>query len=222
MILAITVLAFITIVFNLWFIDAILSKMEMEEMLIGFFLNLCWCGVTIYIVCCCLILFTIRVRLFMVNKIARKSLKISEIKTVSKLHMKLCEIASKSSKIFSFQMAIMTGLSVVNGTLCIFELFIAVRDQAGRLQLFYGIMATVFCTFFSSLVGLIMGFSSLTANEGERTLAVLHTGIYGPRLRHDENRKRKFQILLLQLQHFNVNITCGFYRLELKVMMMVR
>lgn len=214
-------IAFVGIISVLWLIDVIVTEMEIEEILIGAFSNLCWCGVSVYIVCCCLVLFTIRTRLFMINRISKNVLTISEIKTISKLHMKLCEIASKNSKVFSFQMAITTGISITNGTLCIFELFIAIKDQAGGIQFFYSTLAMVTCIFFTILVALIMGTANIATSEGEKTLTVIHEGIYKSVQNYDTKKYKKIQILLLQLQHFNVNISCGFYKLDWKVMMMV-
>ncbi|KAL7015672.1 hypothetical protein ACKWTF_016589 [Chironomus riparius] len=206
----------------MWLINIIIAKMEMKEIFVGAFLNLCWCGVTVYIVCCCLILFTTRLRLFMINKILKRILTRAEIKTISKLHMNICEMASMISKVFSFQMAVMTGMSILNGTLCIFELYIAIRDHTGGLDLYFSIMATTTCCFFTLVVAFIMGTSSYTTSEGENTLAVLHVEIYRKPQVYDKRRIQKFQIILLQLQHFNVNVSCGFYRLDWKVMMMVK
>ena len=213
--------AFMIIISIPWLIDVIISKMEIEELIIGVFLNLSWCGISIYIMCCCLILFTIQFRLSIINKIVKKSLTKSNIKTISKLHMNLCELASEYGRVFAFQMTIMAGISLANSTFCFFELYFAIREHSYGIDLYFSIFATIFNLFFIAFVTLIMGTASFVTNEGEKTLAVLHEGIYKRIRKQDISVIRKLQIFLLQIQHFNVNISCGFYRLEWKIMMQV-
>ena len=63
--------------------------------------------------------------------------------------------------------------------------------------------------------------ASLTMNEGEKANKDVHDGIYLTSVKNDKKLMKRIQIFLLQLQHFNANISCGLFRVDWKVMMMV-
>ncbi|KAL7015670.1 hypothetical protein ACKWTF_016587 [Chironomus riparius] len=195
--------------------------MDIEEIIIGTFLNLAWCGISVYIMCSCLIFLTIRLRLSIINRIATKSLPKADMKMISSLHMNLCELASENGRIFAFQLAFISGVSLVNSTFCFFELYFAIKEHAYGVDLFFSIFATIFNLFFIGYVALIMGTASIMTNEGEKILAVFHKGIFKQNWTQKTGVLGKFHVFLLQIQHSNVNISCGLYKLEWKVMMKV-
>ena len=87
--------------------------------------------------------------------------------------MKLCEFASKNGQDFAFQMAFVSAISLANSTFCFFELYFAIKERVSGVNLYYSVFATIFNLYLIIFMTLIMGTSSLTANEGEKTLEEL-------------------------------------------------
>ena len=164
---------------------------------------------------------TIRKRFEIINKIIESDSTRPVVLIVSKLHMNLTELVSKSSKVFSFQMTLMLGVSIINSTFGLFEIYVLTKDVLSFEKTYYCICAIAVNACFLAAIFIMLVTSSFTMNESRRALNVSHVGIYkGMRIKN-KNTMRRIQIFLLQVQHYNANISCGLFRLHWKAIMMV-
>lgn len=205
----------------MFLIGAKLTNMKSEELISGLVVNYSWCGACVYIIFCSISVFTIKARYGVINKILQQNLDKIVIIKMSKLHLKLCQLMSNNSKMFSFQMVLLTGFCVWNTTFSLFELYMAAKDRNDFNQIFYSIAVTIGTVFFSCGIFFVLTISTLTMNEGERALKDIHDGIFLTSAKYNRKIIKTVHICLLQLQHFNANISCGLFRIDWKVMMMV-
>lgn len=194
------------------------SSTKMEEFWSGFITNIYWCGVYIYIIVTFVFANNIRIRFQIINKIVRRKMKNSTIRKMSIQHMKLSEAVMKNSKVFSLQMGFLTAVVIVTTTFSFFELYTMLCNTQENQKFLYAIASIFGTLYFSFGLFLIILISKLTMNEGERTLKVLHDGIVEI---YDQKRMKRLQIFIMQLQHFNANISCGLFRIDWGVIMMV-
>lgn len=222
LVLAIVVVTYVLQNFIPWLVYSYLSVMETEEFVSGFITNIFWCGSAIYIVSCCVVVIVIRSRLCILNLILKRKIKKSTILIVSLLHLQLCQLVVRNLKVFSFQLASVICMNIFNTTLGLFELYEMLKyNENDSLRMFFVASTIMLNIFYTILIILIITAASLTMNEGEKTLTILHEGIFKEIEVHDGKLMKRFQIFLLQLEHFNVNITCGFFIFDWKVFMMV-
>ncbi|CAG9812188.1 unnamed protein product [Chironomus riparius] len=216
LILLIVIVAFIAFFTIPWLMAAKIFKMEMEEFLGGFLASLFWCGFYIYSTTCCILLLAAQKRFAIINKIIKRNSTRSSILLTSKLHMSLSELVLKSSKIFSFQIALMLGMAVINSTFGLFEVYTLSKGALTFEKTYYCICAAGVNVYFSIAIIVLFGTSNYVMKESRKTLKVLHSGIYNDK---KIKKGKMIQILLLQVQHFNAKISCGLFKLDWKAVM---
>lgn len=204
-----------------WLIATHIFKMELEEFIGGFLSSVIWCGFYIYLTICCILLLTIRKRFAIINKIIKINPTRSVILLISKLHMNLSELVSRNRKIFSFQMAIMLGMTVVNSTFGLFEVYTLSKETLSFEKKYYCFCSAGINLCFLIGISFMLGTSNLIMKESRKTLEMMHSGILS--YIKFKNRKilRRIQVLLLQIQQYNANISCGLFKLDWKALMMV-
>lgn len=153
----------------------------------------------------------------MINEIVTRSLTAAQVQEVAKLHMTMVHIMATYNKVFSLQLAQVVASSTLNSVFGLFELYILLKEPLDVYQAFYCIVAFLINISFTAMLVSLFAASTMTMNEGKRTLAKVHEGIYGCKGR----KLKRFQILLIQLQHNNAEVSCGFFRFDWKLLMTV-
>ena len=204
-----------------WLIAAKIFKMELEEFLGGFLASFIWCGFYIYSTISCILLLAVQKRFTIINKIIKRNLTRLSILLTSKLHMSLSELVFRSSKIFSFQMALMLGITVINFTFALFEVYTLSKEVLSFEKKYYCLCAAGINVYFSTAIIFMYGTSSYVTKESRKTLEILNFGIYNEERLKKKETMRRIEILLLQIQHFNAKISCGFFKLDWKAVMLV-
>ncbi|CAG9812187.1 unnamed protein product [Chironomus riparius] len=140
---------------------------------------------------------------------------------MSGLHMKLCHLILNNNKIFSLQVVLLTGISILNGTSSYFELYMAANGHNDNNKIYYVIAIATAASYFVCGIIFMIYASNLTMNEGEKTLKDIHCRIYLTSVKYDIKIMERVQLFLLQLQHFNANVSCGLFRIDLKIITML-
>lgn len=216
-----TIISYNLTVTTVWFSYAIFLKMELEEILNGTFKNLCWCGIGLYIVTCCVILTSIRTRLKIVNKILLKKLSAEKLRRVAVIHMKLSQLASAMGNTFSFQVAAGMCFEALHVTFGFFEIFSGIKEDFRGFKLQYSIFAIVENLCLTSYIFIFTGISSFTVKSGWNSMRIIHEEVFRELRDGNEKEMRRIQMFLMQLQHYNVKLSCGFYDFNWKAVMIV-
>lgn len=125
---------------------------------------------------------------------------------------------------FSFQMTMLICISSINYTCGLFELYnLIVEGTKSKdfAHIFYSVGASYANTCLSMMVYIIVGISSVLMSSGQKAVAMLPERFFGGVENVEGKFLRRIQIFHLQLQHACVNISCGFFKLDWKVLMMV-
>jgi len=200
--------------------------MGMEEFLGGTIAHFFWAGSAIYIVDHCMILFAIRLRICVLNKILNQILEFDMSKltvmAMSSLHIKLCELITDNNGISSFQVASTIAVNIMNASFILFEFYeLIVYDDRNFFKILFCVGAITYCLYHTLCIILIIVTSTVTMKEGLRTIEVIHELICMKKESIDKKTSTRFQLLLLQLNHFNASVSCGFFILDWEVLMMV-
>lgn len=155
------------------------------------------------------------------NKIAARNLTNSEIILASKIYVKIFEISSKASKIFAFQMALLIGITVINATFGLFELYTLSKEKLNFEQTYYCVGATIVNSCFTVATCLMISTSSLTMKEGKKTFKILHDRINRGVDVLSVKALRRYQLLFMQIEHFPTDLSCGLLVIDWKVLMKV-
>ncbi|KAL7015676.1 hypothetical protein ACKWTF_016592 [Chironomus riparius] len=196
--------------------------MEIEEFLGGTIAHFFWAGSAIYIVDHCMIMLAIQSRLSILNQTLLCEINKTTVIVMSTLHIKLCELITDNNKISSFQVSSTIAVNIMNASFILFEFYeLVVYDDRNYLKILFCVGAVTYFLYATFGIILIIIISSLTMKEGIRTKEVIHDQICKTRVSLDKKIFTRFQLFLMQLDHFNANISCGFFKLDWKVLMMV-
>ena len=142
--------------------------------------------------------------------------------SLSSLHMDLCELVRTVNKITSFVIISTIGMTIINATFVLFEFYdFLISDQKHFLRILFCFCSFLLLSHFVMQIIIIIVVCTFTMREGERIVEVLHENIYKEIKILDRIIMKRVQIFLIQLDHFGVSISCGFFRLDWKVLMMV-
>jgi len=218
--IAITVFIILLVIPQMTF--NLLIKMDLEELTSAIVVLLFWCGSTLYIMTHCILMLSIRNRLKILNEILKCKLNISTLLSLSSLHMDLCELVRTVNKITSFVIISTIGMTIINATFVLFEFYDFLNsDQKHFLRILFCFCSFLLLSHFVMQIIIIIVVCTFTMREGERIVEVLHENIYKEIEILDSKIMKRFQIFLIQLDHFDVSISCGFFKLDWKVLIMV-
>lgn len=200
--------------------------MGLEEFLSGTIAHFFWAGSAIYIVDHCIILFAIHLRLCVLNKVLNQDLEFDVSKitvmAMSSLHIKLCELISDNNRISSFQVASTIAVNIMNASFILFEFYeLIVYDDRNFFKILFCVGAITYCLYYTLCIILIIFTSTIIMKEGLKTIKVIHELICMKKESIDKKTSTRLKLLLLQLNHVNASISCGFFILDWKVLMMV-
>ncbi|KAL7015678.1 hypothetical protein ACKWTF_016594 [Chironomus riparius] len=199
----------------------ILLKMDQEELAGGIVALLFWCGTTLYITTQCTLMFSIRSRLKIFNEILKSEKDLATFLSMSSLHIDLCELVITVNKITSFTIISTIGMSVFDTTFIFFEFYdLLICEQKDFMRILFSFCSFLVLIHFLINFFLIIIVCALTKQEGMKTINVLHDKISKEVVIWDRKTMKRYQIFLIQLDHFNVNDSCGLFRLDWKVLMM--
>lgn len=169
----------------------------------------------------CIFLNEIRLRINLINDTLTNSY--IHPKILARLHLSLCELTTINNRMSAFQISSMIGINIMNTTLVLFELYdVLITDSNNPLKIFFCVGAIVFSSYFTILIIFYVVIASVAVKEGGRTTEILgQILIKGFGIERCENLKI-LRIFMLQLKHFNLNVTCGFFDIDWKVFMMVK
>lgn len=189
--------------------------MELEEFIGLVFINLNWISTVMYVAICCCILWIVKRRFMIVNRISKMSLSTAEVSTFAKLHLMMSELLTRNSRNCVAQFAMLCAVCLMNTVFGFVELFISIKEQNRGMNFALALIGNL---TLSVMICSIIGICSVTTSEREMALRTVHKNVYeGGGLR----KLKRVQLALLQMQHNNAKISCGLFEIDWKLMMMV-
>lgn len=199
----------------------ILNDFSIEEYISGTITQLFWCATGFFVITHCLFLYSVQIWLEILNTALKNQHKTSEIVVLSTLNIELCELVDKLNKISSFQILSFFGLTIMNTTFGSFEIYdFIIHESNDKSRIFYSLGVVWFCCFFLIHIAMLISVSSRLMNQGYEMIETINLVL--SKSCCTEAILRRFQVLLMQLDHLNLQVSCGFFVLDWKAFMMVR
>jgi len=204
-------------------ICGILMEFSAEEYINGIIIQLLWCGSGFYIATHCILLYSVQLRFEILNEMLKNRNKFHELLILSSLHIGLCELVIKLNKISSYQILSFIGLNTINTTFCLFEVYDLFNHKiSDGVKIFFPFAAICFCCFFVIHIIMVIAVSTLLAAEESKMIQIINRITHKEKKDCNEKILKRYQIFLIQLDHLNAEVSCEFFTLDWKALMMVR
>ena len=203
-------------------ICGILMEFSAEEYINGLIIQLFWCGSGFYIATHCILLYSVQLRFETLNQILKNRNEFHELMILSSLYVGLCELVIKLNKMSSYQILSFIGLNIINTTFSLFEIYDLFNHKiSDGMKIFFSFGVIWFCCFFFVHIIMVIAFSTLLATEESKMIQIINEIIHKKKEFFNEKILKRFQIFLMQLDHLNAKVSCEFFTLDWKTLMMV-
>lgn len=171
-------------------------------------------SINFYLTFLVFILIIVIKRFQLVNKLLKeKKFTPQKIKTISTIHLHLCEVIKAINRIFSIPVSIALLIGIATLVLSLYELYAAALTSRNFRKSFGFFLQTTlgsfhFCCYaFAAVIA-----SSIMKREGKKAKFLLSE------IRVERNVRKNMIILRQQLKHCEVKFTCGLFDYDWKLL----
>jgi hypothetical protein len=138
---------------------------------------------------------------------------------VGHMQTKLSEIIEDSNRIFSFPMALVMGVCIIGSTFSSFEIYDMFVTEKTFSQILYGAGTSIVSFHYEVHVMIAVASCRMVKAKERGIVERLHGEMMSGR--KSFRNKRRIQLLLLQMEHEDVQFSCGLFEFNWKIVITV-